>query len=254
MDINTLRSALDSSLVQDIYERRPNIYQLIVPIFHEDGDIVDVYLEDSPLGNGDIRICDFGLTIMRLSYTFEISTSNRQRILDSILLNNGVRNDGGNFYLDTPVTQLRENVLQFAGCVQKVCNMRYWNRDIIRSTFYEDLEHYVTTDLKQFSPTPDNSPLEDYSIISVDWTLSIHNRSLYIYGVKGNDKAKGVAISLLEFHKRRLQFISMIVHEDLEELGSKEIVYLTKNADLQYPTLEDFKETSIQDIERLVPA
>lgn len=254
MDINTLRSALDSSLVQDIYERRPNIYQLIVPIFHEDGDIVDVYLEDSPLENGDIRICDFGLTIMRLSYTFEISTSNRQRILDSILLNNGVQNDNGNLYLDTHVTQLRENVLQFAGCVQKVCNMRYWNRDIIRSTFYEDLETYVVTELKQFSPIPGNSPLEDYSIISVDWTLSIHNRSLYVYGVKGNDKAKGVAISLLEFHKRQLQFISMIVHEDLEDLGPKEIVYLTKNADLQYPTLEDFKETSIQDIERLVPA
>lgn len=254
MDINTLRSALDSSLVQDIYERRPNIYQLIVPIFHEDGDIVDVYLEDSPLGNGDIRICDFGLTIMRLSYTFEISTSNRQRILDSILLNNGVQNDNGNLYLDTHVTQLRENILQFAGCVQKVCNMRYWNRDIIRSTFYEDLENYVVKELKQFSPIPGNSPLEDYSIISVDWTLSIHNRSLYVYGVKGNDKAKGVAISLLEFHKRHLQFISMIVHEDLEDLGPKEIVYLTKNADLQYPTLEDFKETSIQDIERLVPA
>lgn len=254
VDINTLRSVLDSSLVEDIYERRPNIYQLVVPIFHEDGDVVDVYLENSPLGNGDIRICDFGLTLMRLSYTFEISTSTRQQILDSILFNNGVQNDNGIFYLDTPINQLRKNVLQFAGCVQKICNMRYWSRDAIRSTFYEDLELYVTTELEKFFPTPYISPLEDYPVISVDWTLTIHNRSLYIYGVIGNDKAKNVAISLLEFHKRRLQFISMIVHEDLESLGSKEIIYLTKNADLQYPTLEDFKEKSNQDIERLVPA
>ncbi len=254
MDINILRSVLGSSLVEDIYERRSNIYQLVVPIFHEDGDVVDVYLEDSPLGNGDIRICDFGLTLMRLSYTFEISTSTRRQILDSILYNNGVQNDNGTFYLDTPINELRENVLRFAGCVQKICNMRYWNRDTIRSTFYEDLKLYITAELEQFFPAPDISPLEDYSVISVDWTLTIRNRSMYVYGVIGNDKAKNVAISLLEFHKRRLPFISMIVHEDLESLGSKEIVYLTKNADLQYPTLEDFKEKGIQDIERLVPA
>ncbi len=254
MDMSSLKSKLEGSLVQDLYERRSNIYQLIVPIHHEDGDIVDVYLEESPLGNGHIRICDFGLTLMRLSYTFEIGTSTRQRILDSILINNGVKNDNGNLYLDTPIDLLCERVLQFAGCVQKICSMRYWNRDIVRSTFYEDLKIYVTTELEQFSPMPDISPLVDYSIISVDWTLTINNRSLYIYGVTGNDKAKGVAISLLELHKRRLQFISMVVHEDFENLGSKEITYLTKNADTQYPTLEDFKETSIQDIERLVPA
>lgn len=254
MDINILRSVLGSSLVEDIYERRSNIYQLIVPIFHEDGDVVDVYLEDSPLGNGEIRICDFGLTLMRLSYTFEISTSTRRQIFDSILYNNGVQNDNGTFYLDTPINELRENVLRFAGCVQKICNMRYWNRDAIRSTFYEDLKLYITAELEQFFPAPDISPLEDYSVISVDWKLTIRNRSMYVYGVIGNDKAKNVAISLLEFHKRRLPFISMIVHEDLESLGSKEIVYLTKNADLQYPTLEDFKEKGIQDIERLVPA
>ena len=109
----------------DLYERRPGNFQLIAPIMHEDGDMVEVYLQDSPKGDGYVRVCDFGLTLMRLSYSFDVSTPTRQRIFESIIINNGVSNDGGNLYLDTHLDKLYESVLQFAGCAQKVCNMRY---------------------------------------------------------------------------------------------------------------------------------
>ena len=32
----------------DLYEKRPGKYQLITPILHEDGDMMDIYLQDSP--------------------------------------------------------------------------------------------------------------------------------------------------------------------------------------------------------------
>ena len=70
----------------------------------------------------------FGMTLMRLSYSFDVSTPTRQRIFESIIVNNGVVNDDGNLYLDTPLDKLYESVLQFAGCAQKVCNMRYWSQ------------------------------------------------------------------------------------------------------------------------------
>ena len=106
----------------NVYERRPGDYQLIVPIRHEDGDMIDVYLQDSPRGGGYVRICDFGMTLMRLSYTYEITTPARQQIFENILINNSVSNDAGNLYLDAPVGNLYESILQFVGCAQKVCN------------------------------------------------------------------------------------------------------------------------------------
>ena len=30
------------------HERRPGIHQLMIPIMHEDGDMVDVYIQNSP--------------------------------------------------------------------------------------------------------------------------------------------------------------------------------------------------------------
>ena len=253
MDIARVRMSLGHAMSGgfDFYERRPGIHQLILPILHEDGDMVDIYIQDSPRGEGHVRVCDFGMALMRLSYTFEVSTPTRERILDSILINNGVERHDGNLYVDAPVNLLYESILQFAGCVQKVCNMRYWSRESVRSAFYDDLRDYVTTEMKQFYPVHNHTPLEDDPIFSVDWSLEHNSRNLYVFGVRGNDKAKNAAISLLEFQKARLPFISLVVHEDMEELGKRASLYLTKNADIQYPALDDFREKGIEDILRV---
>ncbi len=250
MDISVVRGLLDRRGTNgfDVYERRAGAYQLIIPILHEDGDMVDIYLQASPLGENHVRICDFGLTLMRLSYTLNM-TDARQRILDSILINNKVNNIDGNLYLDASLDLLYEYVLQFAGCVQKVCNMRYWSRETVRSAFYDDLEDYITTELKEFSPSPDFTPIEGYPV-SVDWRLKHNSRDLYVFGVLGNDKAKVVAIAMLEFEKERTPFVSLVVHEDMEGLGKKERQYLTKNAYKQYPILDDFRERAPGDIRR----
>ena len=251
MEIRRLRESLNHSFGAgfDVYERRPGDYQLVVPIRHEDGDMVDVYLQDSPRGEGYVRICDFGMTIMRLSYTYEISTPARQQIFDNILINNGVSSDVGNLYLDAPIASLYESILQFVGCAQKVCNMRYWSREITRTVFYDDLRDYVTAQMVQFSPVADHFPLPDFPN-SVDWSLKHHGRIFYVFGVLGNDKAKNVTISLLEYQKATLPFISLVVHEDMEDLGKRERLLVTRNADTQYPALADFMEKGSQDIYR----
>ena len=253
MNIQSVKTALASRLAGgfDFYERRTGKHQLIIPICHEDSDMVDIYLTDSPKGEGWARICDFGMTLMRLSYTYDINTPARQRIFDGILINNDVQNDGGNLYLDARLDMLYEGVLQFAGCVQKVCNMRFWSRETIRSAFYDDLKAYITTDLERFSPAEAVTPIEDYPAASVDWALQHNARAFYVFGVRGNDKANRTAVALLEFQKAKLPFTSLVIHEDMDSLGRNEILRLTKNADRQYPALGDFKERASDDIVRL---
>ena len=134
-DMTSLPQKIRASIGHDMsgglnfYERRPGIYQTIIPIFHEDGDMVDIYVHDSPKGERYVRICDFGMTLMRLSYAFEVSTPARERILESILINNRVERGDDGLYLDAPIGIVYQGILQFAGCVQKVCNMRYWDDD-----------------------------------------------------------------------------------------------------------------------------
>ena len=191
------------------------------------------------------------MALMRLSYTFDISTHTREDIFKSILTNNNVHNHDGNLYLDAPVDRFYEGILQFAGCVQKVCNMRYWSRETVRSAFYDDLRDHVTTNLTRFSPVANRAPLADFSVISVDWSLTHNSRDLFLFGVGGSDKAKTVAIYLLECKKAHLPFISFVVHEEMQELGRREQAYLTRNADKQYPDLDSFRGDGVEDIYRL---
>ena len=252
MNIEELKASMAKTFGSrvDFYERRIGSYQLIIPILHEDGDMVEVYVTNSPKGENYVRICDFGSTLMRLSYTYDINSAARQQIFDNILLNNHVTNVSGNLYLDTFRNQLCESLLQFIGCVQKVCNMRYWSREVTRALFYQDLDAYVETDMREFHPVRNEYPLPDFPN-GVDWSLSVHDRRFYMFGVQGNDKAKNVTISLLEFQKANLPFISLVVHHDMEELGKRERLLLTRNADTQYPVLDDLKERVRDDIHRL---
>ena len=61
-------------------ERRPGILQLIAPLYHDDGDMMDIFLEATNGKQERIRICDHGMTLMRLSYSFELDTPNKERI------------------------------------------------------------------------------------------------------------------------------------------------------------------------------
>ena len=110
----------------EIYEREPGIFQIITPFCHEDGDLIEVYLLNNSKYENVLRVCDFGLSIMRLSYTFELNTDRRISIFDTILKTNDVQNDGGELYIDSTLENLFEDILKFVGCVQKICSMRFW--------------------------------------------------------------------------------------------------------------------------------
>src|SRR5271165_3947822 len=84
-------------------ERRPGVLQVLAPLFHEDGDMVDIFLDEPVDGSGKVRIGDHGLTLMRLTYTYDLDTDNKQRIFSRILSENriqvpgaaAIRADGG---------------------------------------------------------------------------------------------------------------------------------------------------------------
>ncbi len=67
-------------------ERRPGVVQVLAPLFHEDGDMVDIFLDEPANGSGKVRIGDHGLTLMRLIYSFDLDTENKQRIFNRMFL------------------------------------------------------------------------------------------------------------------------------------------------------------------------
>jgi hypothetical protein len=222
-------------------EKRPGIVQVLAPLFHEDGDMVDIFL-DLPKSSGEnICISDHGMTLMRLSYSYDVDTSTKKRILSRILSENGIEEDRGRLCLSTSQEHLYPSLLQFAQTVAKVSNMQAFKREVMQNLFYEMLGDFVKSNLVRFQPVENYLPLPDRDDLEVDWKLNL-SREVFLFGVRDNAKARLATLSCLQFQMQNIPFRSVIVHEDFENgLSKKDQSRITSVADKQFTSLADFQ-------------
>ena len=222
----------------NIREKRPGIYQLILPIYHEDGNMVDVFIEEK---NGTFCLSDFGMTLMRLSYSYEIDTPNKETIFQKILSENRLTEENGSITYITKKESLYTDILHVTQAYMKIGSMRYFKREIIESLFYEILEEIIMKYLSEYKPKSKILPLPERDDLEVDYEFSPNGHPVYLFGVKDVSKARLATISCLEYQKANLKFRSFIVHEDFEKLSRKDRSRLTNACDKQFTSLDDFK-------------
>ena len=109
-------------------EKRPGIYQIFMPFYHEDGDMYDIFIEQKNK-NGTLRISDYAMTVMRLSNEYEIDTPNKEKIFCKIISENGLMENDGLIYIDTIKESLYPALLQLVQGIGKISNMRLFKRE-----------------------------------------------------------------------------------------------------------------------------
>jgi hypothetical protein len=190
---------------------------------------------------------------MRLSYSFDIDTENKERIFKRILNENRVEEDRGNLFVDVAPEHLYPAVLNFGQTVAKVTNMALYRREIIANLFYEMLQDEVIGRLGDFSPREEVTPLPQREELVVDYTLERPTTPVYIFGVKERDtpKLRLTAVSCLEFQKAKLPFRSVVIHQDFESLTRTDRQIITNAVDKQFTSLDEFTASGKEAIERL---
>jgi len=229
-------------------KRKPQVWQLYIPVYHEDGDVVDIYLRER--SDGSIRVSDGAMSLMRLSYSLNVHTSARERILERILSENGVCIRDGEIYLDTAPDELYPAVMQIVQVQLKVNNMELYRRETIQDLFYELLDEFIMAQLGRYHPRHVFFPLPRRDDLEVDYRLCAGPRDLFLFGVKDSAKARLVTISALEFQRNQVPHRSIVVHEDFDSLSRKDRSRLTSAVDKQFTSLEDFTRNAEQYLER----
>jgi|SRR5450631_1622422 len=231
-------------------EKRPGVMKLIAPLFHEDGDLVDIFLEEHDTG---VRISDKGLTLMRLSYTFDINTEGKEKIFRRILNESHVSEQGGELYLDVQPAQLYPAVLQFGQTIAKVTNMALYRREVIANLFYEMLHEKILANLSSFKPRENVIPIPSREELVADYALEGATTPVYLFGVKERESSKLrlAAVSCLEFQRLKLHFRSVVVHQEFSSLNKADQNIITNAADKQFTSLDEFDTTGRDAIERL---
>lgn len=105
----------------DVYARRPDRFQLINPYCHPDGDMVEIYLDDTPLRPNHVRIRDYGLTWMRLSCHADTDDPAQSIRFRQLLQDHGIDCYDAEMRLDVPEKELAVALSRFAECALRIC-------------------------------------------------------------------------------------------------------------------------------------
>lgn len=225
----------------NIKKKRPDIYQLLVPIFHEDGDMIDLFI--TPVGNNKYALCDYGLTLQRLSYSYDIDSENKEAILQKILAENSLSEQEGNICLETKPETLFSDIMHITQAYAKIGSMRYFKREVIESLFYEILDEFIDSELQEFKPQKKVLPIPNRTDLEVDYSFTPNGHDVYLFGVKDGNKAKLATISMLEFQKANLDFRGWVVNDNFEKLPKNDKIRLTNTCDKQFTSLDEFQES-----------
>ena len=232
-----------------IKEKRPNIYQLLLPIYHEDGDMIDLFI--TLTGDNKFALCDYGLTLQRLSYAYDIDTENKEAILQKIVTENSLKEQDGNICLETKPETLYTDIMHITQAYAKIGSMRYFKREVIESLFAEMLDEFIFSELKEFNPEKKPMPIPGRDDLEADYAFHPNGKPVYLFGVKDVSRARLAALTYQSFLNSNIKSYNCIVTEDIEKLARKDRSRLLNASDKVFPTLDDFKSSSKQFLDKL---
>jgi len=233
-----------------IKEKRPDIFQIFAPLYHADGDMMDIFIDNTSLEAEKVRFSDFGMTLMRLSYSYDVDTPNKEKILSKILEEGHIQNENGKLFIDSEKENAYPALMQFAQTISTITNMRLFKREVIHSLFFEMLEEYILTKLQKYKPQPKYYPIPGHEEYEVDYCFNDRQRPVFLFGVNNFANARLATISCQRFIADKIKFSSLVILENLDVLGKKDQARLMSAADKQYPTLDEFKEHAEEYLER----
>lgn len=236
--IDRLKSAFTGTF--QLKEKRPNIFQIIAPFFHEDGDILEIFVE--PTNQERYRFCDYGLTLMHLSYQVNL-TESKETIYNKILSENGLDEQDGNIFIESDVDDLLPNFFHFAQTLGKVSSLQYLKKKTVQNLFYDLLIQYIEENYRDIDHSIKYTPVPSNKECVVDVMFDLPRHPLFLFGVKENDNQKALEIvaNCLEFKTENINFQSLVVYQNFDKLTQNNIKRLLRATDKQFLDFEQFK-------------
>lgn len=220
-NIENLQNILCRQFCTDIKisQKNETLIRVETPFYFPDGDPYQIYLKE--LKTGGFRITDMGHTLMHLSYENNISLlkkGTRGDLLMQIQIELGLKEDDGEFYLESTVNDIPENIFKLGQGITKIYDLTFLNRARVENTFYEDLEERIYRIVDEEKITRDYvySAMENADDYPIDYMIPGKDEPLFLFGIANRDKARLTNIVLERLIRHNVIFESLIVFQDFD--------------------------------------
>ncbi len=233
IDSVSLERRLCESLCKQVRLRtRPDGTLMLQTDFQfPDGDAFLIYVTET--GTGGFRLSDRGHTLMHLSYEHDVDSfldGTRGRLVERIVGESGVVQDGGVFQVDASADELAGAVFRLGQALTRVYDLTFLARSHVRSTFYDDLRDLLSSLIDEDKVTPDFrlDGLANAEAYPVDYRIEGKGDiPLFLYGVPNRDKARLATITLSYFNRHGVRYESLLVFENQAEMPRLDLARLS---------------------------
>lgn len=216
-----------------LHRRANGMVMLETPFSYPDGDQYPLYLSET--ATGGLRVSDGGHTLMHLSYENDVDKffeGSRSVLLNQILTEQGIAYEekSGQFSLECAPSQLSVAAFQLGQALTRVYDLTFLNRSRVASTFYEDLQEQIAALVSEEKIhrnfiVPGMANADHYP---VDFCIDAKsNQRLFLFGIPNRDKARLTTIFLQYFIQQGVDFDSMLVFENQEDIPRPDLARLS---------------------------
>lgn len=219
-------------------------FRVLNPFRFNDGDHFSIFLKKE---GDDWFFSDEGDTLIHLSYEIEekdLRKGNRQKLLtEALAIFNTSESEGALIY-KTDEKSCGRDFFEFVQAISKVADLDYLSRQVVYSTFIQDVKHFVSSFIPKDRLTFDwydknHDPGGHYT---VDCRINGMIKPVLVFALPNDERVSVATISILQFERWKIPFRSIAIFEDQEKINRKTLARFTDVCDKQFSNLIGAKD------------